>query len=97
MKEKIIKIAENLIEIRKLEEELNNKEYWINKAAKETDFVPAEGDKIHVEITLFKIEVSVYHKNYDGSKYWKNGHWFNDCFDSNYPLHEEMLAEMQTL
>lgn len=95
MKEKIIKIAENLIEVRRLKEELNNKEYWIQKAAKETDFVPAEGDWISVEITLFKIEVSVYHKEYGGSKYWKNGHWSDDPFNSNYPLHEKMLAEMR--
>lgn len=95
MEEKIIKIAEDLIEVRKLKEEIDNKEYWIQKAAKETDFIPAEGDWIHVEITLFKIEVSVCHKNYGGSKYWKNGHWFDDPFDSNYPLYEKMLVEMQ--
>lgn len=95
MQEKIIKIAENLIEVRKLQEELNDKEYWIQKAAQETDFVPAKGDWIHVEITLFKIEVDVYHKQYDGSKYWKNGHWFDHPFDYNYPLHEKMLAEMR--
>ena len=95
MEDKIIEIAENLINVRRLKEELNNKEYWIQKAAKETDFVPAEGDWIHVEITLFKIEVSVHHKKYEGSKYWKNGVWTDDPFDSNYPLHEKMLAEMR--
>lgn len=95
MEDKIIEIAENLINVRKLKEELENKEYWIQKAAKETDFVPAEGDWIHVEVTLFKIEVSVYHKGYKGSKYWKNGVWFNDPFGSGYPLHEKMLAEMK--
>ena len=95
MKEKIIKIAENLIEVCKLKEELDDKEYWINKASKETNFVPAEGDWIHVEVSLFTIEVRVHHKNYGGSKYWKNGHWFNSSFDLNYPLHEEMLQEMR--
>ena len=94
MKEKIIKIAENLIEVRKLQEDLYDKDFWIQKAAKETDFTPAEGDWISVEITLFKIEVSVYHQNYEGAKYWKNGHWSDDPFNCNYPLHEEMLAEM---
>ena len=95
MKEKIIKIAENLIEVRKLKEELNDKEYWIQKASQETDFVSAEGDWIHVEITLFKIEVSVHHKKYGGAKYWKNGVWSDNPFDSSYPLHEKMLAEMR--
>lgn len=95
MKEKIKKIAENLIEVRKLKEELNDTEYWIQKAAQETDFVPAEGDWIHVEVTLFKIEVSVCHKNDGGSRYWKNGHWFDDPLDLDYPLHEKMLIEMR--
>lgn len=95
MEEKIIKIAENLIEVRKLKEELDNKEYWIKKASQETDFIPAEGDWIRVEITLFTIRISVHHKNYGGSKYWINGHWFDNPFDSNYPLHEKMLAEMR--
>lgn len=96
MEDKIIKIAENLIEVRKLKEELNNREYWIQKAAKETDFIPAEGDWIAIDITLFKIEVKVHHVGCNGSKYWKNGHWFDDAFDSNYPLHEKMLVEMQS-
>lgn len=97
MKEKIIKIAENLIEVRKLKEELDDKEYWIQKAAQETDFVPAEGDWIHIDVSLYTIEVGVHHKEYGGTKYWKNGYWTNGPFDSNFPLHEEMLAEMQTL
>jgi hypothetical protein len=98
MEEKIIKIAENLIEIRKLEEELNDKEYWIQKAQEEAGFVPAEGDWIHIEITLYKIKVSVHHKQSEGSKgdkYWINGVWFDNSFDSNYPLHEKMLAKMR--
>lgn len=95
MEEKIIEIAENLINVRRLKEEIDNKEYWINKAAKETDFIPTEGDWIHVEVTLFKIEVSVYHKKSGGTKYWKNGVWTDNPFDSKYPLHEKMLAEMR--
>lgn len=95
MKDKIIEIAENLINVQKLKEELNNKEYWIQKASQETDFVPAEGDWIHVEVTLFKIEVSVHHKEYGSAKYWKNGHWTNNPFDSSYPLYGKMLAEMK--
>jgi hypothetical protein len=39
--------------------------------------------------------VGVHHKNYGGAKYWKNGHWFDDPFNSNYPLHEKMLEEMR--
>ena len=95
MEEKIIEIAENLINVRRLKEELNNKEYWIQKAAKETNFVPTDGDWIHVEVTLFKIEVGIHHKQYGGTKYWKNGIWTDDPFDSKYPLHEEMLAKMR--
>ena len=95
MEDKIIEIAENLIRVRQLKEELDDKEYWIQKASQETDFVPAEGDWIHIEVTLFKIEIGVHHKNYGGAKYWMNGHWANDSFDTNYPLHEEMLAEMR--
>lgn len=95
MEDKIIKIAENLIEVRKLKEELDNKEYWIQKAAQETDFIPAEGDWIHVDVTLFKIEVSVYHKEHGSAKYWMNGHWTNNPFDFSYPRHEKMLAEMR--
>ena len=95
MEDKIIEIAENLIKVRQLKEELDNKEYWIQKAAQETDFVPAEGDWIHVEVTLFKIEVRVYHKEYGKAKYWINGVWLDNPFSSDYPLHEEMLAEMK--
>lgn len=95
MEEKITKIAENLIEVYKLTEELKDKEYWIEKASKETDFVPAEGDWIHVEVSLFKIEVSVYHKDYGGARYWRNGHWSNRAFDSNYPMYDEMLETEQ--
>lgn len=91
MKEKIIEIAENLIRVRQLREELDDKEYWIQKAAQETDFVPAEGDWIHINVSLYTIEVGVHHEKYGGAKYWKNGVWFDDPFSSNYPLHEEML------
>ena len=95
MEDKIKELAECLIKANQLEEELKNKEYWISKAAKETDFVPAEGDWIHVEVTLFRIEVSVHHKKYGGAKYWKNGVWSDDAFYSKYPLPEEMLAKMK--
>ena len=95
MEEIIVKIAENLIEVRKLKEELDNPDYWIKKAQEEAGFIPAEGDRIHVEVTLFKIEVSVYHKEHGDSKYWKNGVWCDNPFDSNYPLHEKMLAKMR--
>ena len=93
MEEKIKEIAENLINVYRLKEELNDKEYWINKASKETDFVPAEGDWIHVEVSLFKIEISVHHKEYGGAKYWKNGVWSDNAFDTRYPLPKEMLNE----
>lgn len=92
MKDKIIELAEYLVKASQLKEELKNKEYWIDKAAKETDFVPADGDWIHIEVTLFRIEVSVHHKEYGGAKYWKNGIWCDDPFSSKYPLLKEMLS-----
>lgn len=95
MKENIIKIAEDLIEVRELIQELNDKDYWIEKASKETNFVPAEGDWIHVEVTLFRIEVSVCHKDYNGDKYWINGHWYDSHFGAEYSLPEKMLAEIR--
>ena len=95
MEDIITKIAEDLINVRRLKKELDNKEYWIKKAQEEAGFVSAEGDWIHIEITLYKIRVSVHHKQSEGDKYWINGVWFDDPFDSNYPLHEEMLAKMR--
>lgn len=91
MEKKIIEMAKHLIEVRKLKEELHDEKYWIQKASQETDFVPAEGDWIHVEVSLFKIEVSVHHKGYEGSKYWKNGVWCQTPLGSDYPLPEELL------
>ena len=91
MEDKIIELAECLTKAYKLREELRDKEYWLAKAAKDTDFVPADGDWIHVEVTLFRIEVSVYHKEYGGAKYWKNGVWSDDPFNTKYPLLKEML------
>lgn len=91
MEDKIMELAECLVKANQLEEELRNKEYWINKAAKETDFVPEEGDWIHIEVTLLRIEVSVHHKEYGGAKYWKNGVWSDDAFSSKYPLPEEFI------
>lgn len=95
----IIKIAKNLVEVQRLRKELDDKEYWIQKAAQETDFVPAEGDWIHVSIDLFVIEVGVHHgpQIYGGTKYWRNGHWFNNRLDFNCPLPEEMLWEIYSI
>ena len=93
----IKKIAKNLVEVQRLRKELDDKEYWIQKAAKETDFVPAEGDWIHVNVDLFIIEVGVHHALYGMPKYWRNGHWFNNRLDFNCPLPEEMLWEIYSI
>ena len=93
MEDKIRELAECLVRAYQLKEELKDKEYWLDKASREANFVPAEGDWIHVEISLFKIEVSVHHKEYGGAKYWKNGIWTDDAFDTRYPLPKEMLNE----
>jgi hypothetical protein len=95
MEKKIIEIAKKLIEVRQLREELYDKEYWINKAAKETDFIPAEGDGIRVSVSLYTIEVAVHHKEYGGTRYWKNGVWLKHITSSDYPMHEKMLEKMQ--
>lgn len=95
MEEKIMEIAESLINAYRLKEELYDKSYWINRAHKEAGFIPAEADWIHVEVTMFKIEVSVHHKNYGGGKYWINGVWLDNPFDYKYPSFGEMLAKMK--
>jgi hypothetical protein len=86
MEKKITQLTENLKQVCTLKHELDNPEYWINKAKEETDFIPAEGDWISVEVTLYKIEINVYHKQ--GSKggvHWINGKWFNTSFPKDYP------------
>ena len=95
MEEKIIELAESLVNAYRLKEELCDKEYWINKAQKEAGFIPAKGDWVSIDLSLYKIEVRVYHKKYDGAKYWKNGVWSDDPFDSNYPMPAELLAKMK--
>ena len=85
MEKKLQELALHLQNAYSLKEVLYDKEYWINKASQETDFVPQEGDWISVEVTLFKIEVSVHHAKYGGAKYWKNGEWLTDPFSTDYP------------
>lgn len=66
---------------------LENKEFWINKAKEEAGFIPKEGDWIHVEVTRWKIAISVYHENSSGkdSRYWINGAWYTTPFPEFYP------------
>lgn len=85
MEEKIKELTKTLNKAYELKNKLDDKEFWIKKASEETDFVPQEGDWIHVEVSLFKIEVSVHHKEYGHGKYWKNGVWVDDPFSTNYP------------
>lgn len=91
MEEKIKELTKILCEAYSLKNELENKEFWIKKAKEEAGFIPQEGDWIHVEVTLFKIEVSVHHKNYGSAKYWKNGVWMDDPFSIKYPSLSEMI------
>ena len=91
MEEKIKQLAKMLLESNKFEDKLKDKDYWIQKAAKETDFTPKEGDWISVEVSLRRISVSVYHAEYGGGKYWRNGKWSDDPFFSDYPSLIEML------
>lgn len=89
MENTINKISNCLKEVNNLKYELEDKEYWINKAAKETGFIPREGDWISVEVTLWYIRVSVYRKytdhNLKEARYWINGEWFNTPFPEKYP------------
>lgn len=85
MEKKIEQLREHLKQVCILKYELNNPEYWINKAKEEANFVPAEGDWISVEFTLYKIAISIYSKQSGNSVYWINGKWFNTPFPDNYP------------
>lgn len=87
MEEIINKIADCLKEVSSLKYELDDKDYWIDKAAKETGFIPREGDWIHVEVTIWKIAVSVHHDKHviGENRYWINGEWFDTPFPKKYP------------
>ena len=97
MKENITNLAENLINASLLKEKLYDKDYWIKKAATETDFIPMAGDWIAIDVALHKIVVHVYHKasNVNESKHWINGHWYNNSFTSDYISLAEMLEEIK--
>lgn len=82
----INELISHLKEIHILQSKLNDKEYWINRAKEEVGFIPQEGDWIHIEVTTWKVEVSVYHKqNARGSRHWINGVWFDTSFPGRYP------------
>jgi hypothetical protein len=86
MKQIIKELAECQKKMYALEQQLKDKDYWINKAKEEAGFIPeGEKDWLHVEVTTFMIEVSVHHDNYGGAKYWINGQWFDTPFPSKYP------------
>lgn len=84
MKDKIKELANCLVNVYNLEHEIGyDKEYWLNKAKDETDFVPDEKSWISVEVKPYKIEVYVYSEA--KSKYWINGVWVDDPFSREYP------------
>lgn len=89
MEDIINRISNCLKEVNNLKYKLEDREYWINKAAKEAGFIPREGDWIGVVITLWHIRVSVYHKYPDypikEARYWLNGEWFDTPFPEKYP------------
>lgn len=85
--EKVInELTSHLKGISDIRHKLYDKEYWINRA-KEAGFIPREGDWIGVEITMWSIRISVYHKtnSTEGAKYWINGEWFDTPFPKSYP------------
>lgn len=93
--EKVInELISHLKGIRNLQYKLNDKEYWINRAKEEAGFVPQEGDWIHVEVTTWKVEVSVYHKqSARESRHWINGSWFDTSFPGKHPnIHDFKIS-----
>ena len=91
--EKVInELLSHLKEVANLRYKLNDREYWINRAKEEAGFIPREGDWIHVEVTIWKIEVSVHHDRHVSgeNRYWINGEWFDTPFPDKYPYLSEM-------
>lgn len=85
--EKVInELISHLKGISNIRHKLYDKEYWINRA-KETGFIPQEGDWIGVDIQMWSIRISVYHKanSAKDAKYWINGEWFDRPFPEKYP------------
>ena len=86
MKEVVDELREALNKVWHLRHELEDHDYWINKAKEEAGFTPHEGDWVNVQVTLWKIEVSVYPKSgIEGARYWINGQWFDTPFPSEIP------------
>ena len=93
--EKVIdELISHLTKVRDLQDKLHDKEYWINRAKEEAGFIPREGDWIHVEITIWKVAVSVYHDKHviGENRYWINGEWFNTPFPEKYPHLSDMKS-----
>lgn len=89
----INELISHLKEIHVLQSKLNDKTYWINRAKEETGFIPQEGDWIHVEVTTWKVEVSVYHEqNVRGSRHWINGVWFDTSFPGRHPNMYDIIS-----
>ena len=86
--ENVIKdTAKLLTSLKDLRLKLDNKEYWLNKAKEETDLVLSDDAWVSVNVTVWYIEVCVYSSwsKPSQSKYWKNGEWFDNPFEINYP------------
>ena len=81
----IQELAEHLLSVRRLRREIEDKDFWINKAIEEAGFTPEEGDWVAVNVEIWKIAVSVYHKHgIKGAKYWINGKWFDTPFPQEF-------------
>ena len=87
MTEIIEKLIASIKEVRNLKKELENKEYWINRAKEEAGFIPEKDDWISIEVSSYIIRVSVYHKHNSGKNvYWINGQWFDTPFPKESPI-----------
>jgi hypothetical protein len=87
MNTKLNQLKNSLKEAQNLISELNNPEYWINRAKEEAGFIPQEGDWILIDVTLYKIQINIYPKFFKPgtSAHWINGQWFTTAFPINYP------------
>lgn len=93
MEDVIKNTAKLLTSLDDLRLKLENKEYWLKKAKEETDLVLLDDAWIYVEVTFWKIEVSV-HSSWSKpsrNKYWMNGEWFDTPFDVDYPRLKTLL------
>lgn len=85
MKEKIKNLLKAIDEAEYCSRFIRDDAYWIEEA-KKVGFIPDEKPLVHYEITLWRIEISVYRSDStQGARVFINGEWFKSPFPLNYP------------